>query len=98
MSLKKPNGIWSTDTVSTSATGANFVSLPNRDCDEVLVINSSGFALNLRAAGQSSGGVKIPDAGSPLIPVSGNAAEVQIRRDDQSNTPITVGFIYRRYT
>jgi hypothetical protein len=98
MSALRPNGKWGTDRVQTSATGATFVTLPTHDCDEVLIVNSSGVALDLRAAGEnSSNGIKIPDAGSPTIPVSANAQEIQIRRNDQSGTQVYVGFIFRKF-
>lgn len=97
MSAAKPNGKWGTDRVQTSASGATWVTLPNHDCDEVLIVNSSGVALDLRASGESSSGIKIPDAGSPVIPVSANSAEVQIRRNDLGAAQVHVGFIFRKH-
>ena len=97
MSARKVNGSWSNDRVQTSASGATWVTLPNHDCDEVLIVNASGVALDLRAHGGESNGIKIGDGGSPSIPVSGNSAEIQIRRNDQSNTQVYVGFIFRKY-
>lgn len=96
MSAAKPNGKWGTDRVQTSASGASFVNLPDHDCDEVLVVNSSGTALDLRASGESGAGILIPDGGAPTIPVSANAKEIQIRRNDQSDTQVYVGFIFRK--
>jgi hypothetical protein len=97
MSQTRPNGKWGNDRVQTAASGATWVTLPNHDCDEVLIVNASGTALDLRAAGGQADGIKIPDAGSPSIPVSANSAEIQIRRNDQSNTQVYVGFIFRKH-
>lgn len=96
MSQRNPNGNWSTDSKQTSATGASFVTLPNHDCDEVLIVNATGTALDLRASGDTGGGIKVADGASLEIKVSGNSAEIQIRRTDQSNTQVTAGFVYRK--
>lgn len=96
MSAQNPNGQWSTDKVDTSVTGATFVSLPSHDCDEILIVNATGYALEVRAAG-STDGVKIPDGSGAGFPMSGNSKEAQVRRFDQSNTPVSVRFIWRKF-
>ena len=96
MSALKPNGRWGTSSVDTSESGATWVSLPDVDCDEVLLVNTTGVTLGLRSS-EATLGIKLPDAYGPAIPVSGNAREVQVRRFDESDTPVTVGFIWRRY-
>ena len=96
MSALKPNGSWGTSEIETAASGATWVDLPDIDCDEVLVVNATGVALELRSS-QASAGIKLPDAGGPTIQVTGNAREIQLRRFDQSNTQVTVGIIWRRY-
>lgn len=94
--MGRPNGKWGTGSVQTSATGATFVGLGNIECDEVVIINESGVALDVKAAGADNA-TAIKVSGAPQIPTSGNANEVQIRRNDQSNTQVAIGFIWRKY-
>jgi hypothetical protein len=97
MSKQKLNGQWGTSRVQTSASGTTFVALPTFDCDEVLVVNASGVSMDLRNSSETSGvGIVLPDGGSITLPVSANAQEVAVRRNDQSNTQVYVGFIYRK--
>lgn len=97
MSKIKPNGQWGTSRVQTSASGATFVTLPTFDCDEILIVNESTVSVDLRNSSETSGvGVVIASGGAITIPVSANAQEIQVRRNDQSNTQVYVGFIYRK--
>ena len=92
---------WGTDIQATSAVGATFVNLPHIPCDEVTIFNpSTGVALDMLAAGQAANPTKyvILDAPSgTVVPVSGSAKEIMVRRSDQSGTPVTVRFSWRKF-
>jgi hypothetical protein len=99
MSATHSNGSWGTRTVTTAANGTSWTTLANINCDEVLIVNSSGTAISIRNSGETSGtGVKIPDSSFPTITVGGNANEIQVRRTDLSTTTVTVGYIFRYAT
>ncbi len=88
-----------TQSVATSSTGANFVELPNNVADEVtIIVLAAGVGLDIMIGhGAGSNDFIQVDAPSGLtLPLCGNTAEVRVRRTDQSNTPATVRFFWRR--
>jgi hypothetical protein len=81
------------DAVTTSTTGTAFVQLANHPCDSVTMINDSGQTMK----------VKIKSSTSYISVFSGsyftfdginNSEELFIKRKDESNTPLTVEYIY----
>ena len=94
MSAKKPNGSWGTDRVQTAASGTGYVAFPAHNCDEVTLFNSSGTAIDLRAAGEAGVGVSVPSGAVVPLKVSANANELQIRRTDVAVTQVYVGITF----
>lgn len=91
---------WQTEIIATAASGATFTPLGNYPCDEVVIYNpASGVKLDIIASSQLDLAkfVTIDAPAGATIPVGGNANEIMVRRNDQSNTPDTVRFIWRRY-
>lgn len=95
---------WSTDTVDTLAAGTSFVNLNDQPCDEVTIfIPLSEVKLDIIGAKQmapSGSQTKFISVDAPsgvTIPVAGNAAEILVRRNDQSATPTTVRYIWRKF-
>ena len=91
---------WATSSVATSGSGASFVGLNDEPCDEVtIVILANGVGLDIQGpSGSSTDYVSIDAPSGLVIPVSGNAKEVQVRRTDQSATPATVRYLWRKYS
>lgn len=98
--------LWGTDSVQTSATGASFVQLADHDCDEIEIFNPSSTvqidiitnaspALDQTTLKQFISPA-IPGPGT-LIPVTGNAKEISVRRTDLSNTRVFIGYIWRKF-
>lgn len=87
-------------TVTTSATGANWVQLPDNTCNQVAIYNTSGTTLRARFCsndGTPRTGetyLTIPDGVTQPLRGIANAKQVQIQRDDNSNTPATARFYY----
>lgn len=96
---------WATEIVATSDTGTGFVSLPDIPCDEIVIYNpAAGVSLDIISSQRLNENPPTPtkfvtvDApAGATIPVGGNAAEIAVRRNDQSVTPITVRFIWRKF-
>ncbi len=92
---------WGTNFVATSATGSTFVNLNEEIADEVtLVLPSSGVGLDVLCAGQVQEPTKFVSIDAPsgfVIPLTGNAKEVMVRRTDLSNTPINVRYTWRKF-
>jgi hypothetical protein len=80
-----------TGTVSTAATGTNFVQLVSAPASEVVIYNRSGVEISWRygASGQE---LRIVNGIGETIPVVANADEIRVRRTDQSNTPVTINY------
>lgn len=91
---------WSTETATTSGTGASFVTLGDFPCDEIVIYNpSSGTPLDIKSSLQSDATkfVTIEAPSGATIPVAGNAQEISVRRTDNSGTPVTVRYIWRKF-
>lgn len=75
--------------VATSALGTEWVALGAQACARVEVINDTGTKLLLRRNG---GGNTLPlyDGFARLFRGITNASQLQVRRADSSNTPVTV--------
>lgn len=87
-----PATAWGTDSVSTAGTGTNFTALPSHDAAAVLIVNPS-VALDVRKVGASA--FVTMAAGTGLeIPVVANSNEIEVRRNDVSNSQISVKFVY----
>lgn len=91
-----PTVKWGTAKTATSATGATFVNLSDFDCDDVTILNETGQALDVRSP-NSADFVTIADGSGITVAVSASSLEVMVRRNDQSNTPVTVRFMWHKY-
>ena len=91
---------WKTQIVASSASGETFVPLGDYPCDEVVIYNpASGVKLDIIASSQTdlTQFVTVDAPAGATIPVGGNANEIMVRRNDQSNPPTTIRFIWRRF-
>lgn len=73
----------------TNAAGANWQAFGNQACHELIVVNNSGTAIEVR---QGGAGVALPIPDKAAFPFSGltNASNLEVRRVDQSNAQATV--------
>jgi hypothetical protein len=92
--------------VNTLASGTAFVELTSAQCNEILIINDTGVAIDIMPFGATAntgnpttGFITIPaNFGTPVVlPVCQNAQEYAVRRNDKSATPVTVKFNWVRW-
>ena len=92
---------WGTDFVTTLAAGTAFINLNDQVADEVtLIIPASGAKLDVLCAGQLPDTTKFVSVDAPsgfVIPLSGNAQEVMVRRNDLSGAATTVRYTWRKF-
>ncbi len=93
---------WSTETTDTASHGEVFTPLGNFPCDEVVIYNpADGTKLDIISANQHADDptkfVTIDAPAGATIPVAGYANEIMVRRNDQSNTPVTVRYTWRKF-
>jgi len=93
---------WCSEIVQTSASGSTFVPLGDFPCDEVVIfVDSASEAIDILASSKIvSAPTDYVTADSPsgtVIPVGGNANEIAVRRADESGTPTTVRYIWRKF-
>jgi hypothetical protein len=90
------NGSWATDRALTSGTGTAWAPLPSVQADEVTIqVPATGTTIEVGSAGATYG-LLIAPGGGVTITVAASAAEVRIRRADQSNTPAEIRFLHRK--
>jgi hypothetical protein len=79
--------------VTTSSTGANFVTLAAGICTEVVLNNIELNAVDIRYQRDGAGDSFLVAAGAAVV-VEGiaDSSAIGIRRGDASNTQVTVGF------
>lgn len=92
---------WGTDFTATSASGATFVNLTTHPADEVtILVPASGVALDILCAGQVAEPTKFVTVDAPsgvTISLCGDTKEIMVRRTDNSDTPVNVRFIWRKF-
>ena len=92
---------WGTDFVTTLVAGTAFINLNEQVADEVtLVIPASGSKLDVLCAGQVATPSKYVSIDAPsgfVIPLSGNAQEVMVRRNDLSGAATVVRYTWRKF-
>lgn len=79
--------------VTTANPGSGWAALPNIACDRVLLINSTGTDIEARRGGAGTA-VPILDSNGLEFEALTNANQLEVRRVDQSNTQVTVPFVY----
>jgi hypothetical protein len=75
--------------VSTSATGSNWVTWTTTPCDVLRVCNATGTLIEYRRGGAGSG-MHLPSGSTIDILAISNADEISFRRNDVSNTTVTL--------
>lgn len=86
------------DSVLTVVAGTTFVNLADHICNEVTIVNPSVDIDILPFGSDPSNGYVTAASGSGLtIPISGNAQELGVRRNDQTGTPTRIRFLYRKW-
>jgi hypothetical protein len=83
------------DSVQTSATGANYVTLTTNPARVIHIINDSGTTIEVR---QNAAGVTVPIASGTGFSFFGiyNANELSLRRVDVSGTQVTLKYRWER--
>jgi len=78
------------DDVTTSATGATYVSLAAQTAKSVNIANGTGTNIDITIDGGTNKFV-LPTSASACIELpAGNASIIQVRRTDNSNTQVTL--------
>lgn len=74
---------------ATPNPGTTFVTFPAVACKQVAVVNNTGTDIEVQ---QDGAGVALPVINGTAYPFYGlnNAAQLGVRRIDQTNTPVTV--------
>lgn len=81
--------------VQTSATGANWVTLPNIGLSRVTIWNSSNVTIEVRRADDTS--KVLPLLAYTALELSDeNANKYEIRRQDQNNTQVTIPLVVEK--
>lgn len=86
--------------VNTSATGTNYVQLTSQSANQVTIVNSTGTTIRARYC--SADGTSIASSSEILISTGsnftlrgiGNCAQVKVKRNDESNTQVSVTYYY----
>ena len=79
--------------VQTSASGATYVALADQPCDAVEIVNAATGAVDIEYRRGGAGSAMIIPLGTSrwVIGIT-NAAQIAVRRVDQSNTQVTVAY------
>lgn len=92
---------WGTDFTATLAAGATFIQLNDIPADVITLVipTTGGVSLDVINSNETDKTkYMVIDAPSGfVIPVGGNAAEIMIRRHDQSATPVTVRYMWGKF-
>lgn len=83
------------ESTTTSTTGTAFVQLAKDDALQVRVFNNTGATLDFQFYG-SGKAVPVPTATQITLRGIRNSNQVYVKRDDNSNTPVTVFYIIER--
>jgi hypothetical protein len=75
--------------VSTTTTGANWITLGAQACSQVTLVNDSGTKIEVRQGGGGVG-LRIPDGMAYTFFGLANANALSVRRVDLANTAVTV--------
>ena len=75
--------------VTTSATGANYTAFGSQGCYTLEVFNFSGVALEFRR-GATGTVIQVPHGYSKVFKAITNASNIDCRRVDLQNTPVTI--------
>ncbi|MDR1190329.1 MAG: hypothetical protein LBK60_01520 [Verrucomicrobiales bacterium] len=78
-------------TVQTAATGANWTALAGGGCKQATIYNYTDTELELRRGGAGAT-FPLPAFTGTTVRGLANAGDVQVRRKDQDNTPLTVNY------
>ncbi len=75
--------------VNTQSVGANWSTFPSAPAALLVIVNTSGTTIEYRRGGAGST-IKIPNNTAWKVTGITNANQIQVRRLDQSNTPVAV--------
>ena len=83
-------------TVQTSATGTNWVALGSNVANRVIFNNTTGTTMAIRYGSGTAISLLNNQSITINLPTGGtlNSNQLQVQRTDQSNTQVTLGFIY----
>lgn len=75
--------------VATTIVGTNWIPFPAQACERLIVVNTTGTALEVRQDGTGIG-LPIPDGAGFTFEGISNASQLEVRRKDTANTPVDV--------
>ncbi len=74
----------------TNATGANWTAFPSKKCLRLVIFNTTGTDIEIAQDGDTSKTLTIPSSQPFELYGIWDAAQISVRRFDQSNTQVTV--------
>lgn len=77
--------------VTTSSTGSNWVTLPAGACRLLDLVNPSNVAIEYRRNGAGESMVILPASSRAIVGIT-NSNQIDVRRLDQNNSPVTLHF------
>lgn len=83
------------ESTTTSTTGTNFVPLATNVALIVRVFNTTGATLDFQFYGKGKA-IPVPTASQMVLRGIYNSNQLAVKRDDNSNTPVTVFYIIER--
>lgn len=86
---------WGTGGRQTNNPGTTYAALAAQACSEVDFHNTTGTAIVLRRVGTAVTPITIPSDGHRTVKVIANASEIEVKRSDDSNTQVTLPYIWR---
>jgi hypothetical protein len=75
--------------LQTNATGTSWVTFGSQTCNALDIVNNTGTTLDYRRGGAGNS-ISIPSGSSRMVIGITNANSIDIRRNDTSNTQVTV--------
>lgn len=75
--------------LTTAATGANFTAFAAQACVALDIVNNTGVTIEYRRGGAGTA-MQIPSGAARMVIGITNANQIDVRRTDASNTPVTL--------
>lgn len=82
------------DTVQTANPGTGWTTLPGKGCSEFTINNPNSPTVLIRRADETSETFRIPAQGGISGLKAANLNEYQVKREDDSNTQVTLDIAY----
>jgi hypothetical protein len=91
-----PIDAWGTLQVTTAVAGTTYTALASNPAREVRLSNTTGTTVDVRQVGTTDSPYKLVTAASEVFRVVGNTNEIEVKRADDSATPVTISAIFSK--